>query len=156
MCAPAAAIGIAGSLASGIIGAKNAQANAEDEAKALERQAQIKEINAITSRQQAAATADAESEKYEQEDGRISLGGLGGVVDTGSNLRRKQINKKYMTLALARKIYEGEVRAKDNENQAGSDRLRADNARKKGQRQAASTILGSAFSAAKGIATQIA
>jgi hypothetical protein len=159
MCGPAAAVlGIVGNLAGAAIGAAGAQQEADAQAAARERQAQIREINAISRREQAVSRADLKEDEHEQliaaQD--VAAAGNGIVVGGGSfdDLKAGAIKNQYLDVQNI--IHTGETEAIDEENQARSDRAAAADIRKSGKIKATSSILGGLAGAAKGIATQIA
>lgn len=158
MCAPMAAIGIASSIGGSLISAAGAQSEADAQATARERQAQVREINAITGRQDGAAKADAKEDEHEKaiasQDVAAAANGI--IVDSGSAKDIKQGSYQNAYLDEANILHSAESKAIDDENLANSDRAAAADIRQSGKIKAASSILGGLASASKGLATQIA
>ena len=153
-----AAIGIASSIGGSLISAAGAQSEADAQAAARERQAQVREINAITGRQDGAAKADAKEDEYERaiaaQDVAAAANGI--IADSGSAADIKQGSYQNAYLDEANILHSAESQAINDENLANSDRAAAADIRQSGKIKAASSILGGLASASKGLATQIA
>ena len=153
-----AAIGIASTIAGTAISAGGATSEADAQAAARERQAQVREINAITARQDGAAKADAKEDEHEKaiaaQDVAAAANGI--IVDSGSAKDIKQGSYQNAYLDEANILHTAQTEALNNENLANSDRAAAADIRQSGKIKAASTILGGLSSASKGLATQIA
>ncbi len=158
MCAPMAAIGIASSIGGSLISAAGAQSEADAQATARERQAQVREINAITGRQDGVAKADAKEDEHEKaiaaQDVAAAANGI--IADSGSAADIKQGSYQNAYLDEANILHSAESQAINDENLANSDRAAAADIRQSGKIKAASSILGGLASASKGLATQIA
>jgi hypothetical protein len=151
-------LGAVASVAGSVVGAMGASSEADAQAAARERQAQVREINAITRREQGAARADAKGDEHDDaiaaQD--VAAAGNGVIAGAGSaaDIARKSYQNKYLDLANI--IHSHESEAINEENLARSDRAAAADIRKSGKIKAFSTILGGLASASKGVATQIA
>ncbi len=158
MCAPMAAIGIASSIGGTALSAIGATSEADSQAAAKERQAQVREINAITARQDGAAKADAKEDEHEAaiaaQDVAAAANGI--IVDSGSAKDIKQGSYQNAYLDEANILHTAETEALNDENLARSDRAAAADIRQSGKIKAASTILGGLASSSKRLATQIA
>lgn len=156
MCGPA--VGIAATLASTAISASAAGSEADAQAAARERQAQVKEINAITRRQDGAARADAKEDEHERaiagQDVAAAANGI--IADSGSAADVKQYSYRNKYLDEMNIIHTAETEAIKHENDAASDRAAAADIRQGGKNKKFGTILGGLATASKGLATQIA
>lgn len=156
MCGPM--IGIAASVGGSLISAMGASSEANAQAAARERQAQVREINAITRRQDGVARADQKEDEHSAaiaaQDVAAAANGI--VVGKGSaaDVKARSYSNKYLDEANI--LHSAESEAINQENQARSDRAAAADIRKSGKIKAASSILGGLAGAAKGVATQIA
>ena len=156
MCAPilGAAVGVAGS----VVSAMGAQSEADAQAAARERQAQVREINAIVAREDATAKADAKGDEHDKfmSEQEVIAAANGVVAGGGSFAKIQQESYKNKYLDVDEIMRQGEAEATNDENLAKSDRAAADDIRKSGKIKATASILGGLASAGKGLATQIA
>jgi len=156
MCAPM--LGAVASIAGSVVGAMGAKSQADAQAAAKERQAQVKEINAIVAREDANANADIKEDEHEDAmASQFVAAAANGVIAGGGSfddIQRESYKNKYMDISEISR--QGEAEAIDKENNAKSDRAAAADIRKSGSINAAASILGGLASGAKGIATQIA
>ena len=147
---------IGGSLISAA-GAINSEADAQ--ATARERQAQVREINAITGRQDGAGqrlTRKKMSMRKPIAAQDVAAAANGIIADSGSAADIKQGSYQNAYLDEANILHSAESQAINDENLANSDRAAAGDIRQSGKIKAASSILGGLASASKGLATQIA
>ena len=156
MCAPilGAAVGVAGS----VVSAMGAQSEADAQAAARERQAQVREINAIVAREDATAKADAKGDEHDKfmSEQEVIAAANGVVAGGGSFAKIQQESYKNKYLDVDETMRQGEAEATNDENLAKSDRAAADDIRKSGKIKATASILGGLTSAGRGLATQIA
>lgn len=155
MCAPM--LGIAAGIAGSAVSAIGGIAQANSQAAAKERQAQVREINAIASRRDAAARADAKEDQHEDaiaEQYAIAAGA--GIVPNGSFFDIQERSYKNQYLDINEIERQGESDAINQENLARSDRAAAKDIRASGKIGAFGTILGGLASGGKRQATQIA
>jgi len=156
MCAPilGAAVGVAGS----VVSAMGAQSEADAQAAARERQAQVREINAIVAREDATAKADAKGDEHDKfmSEQEVIAAANGVVAGGGSFAKIQQESYKNKYLDVDEIMRQGEAEAINDENLAKSDRAAADDIRKSGKIKATASILGGLTSAGRGLATQIA
>ena len=156
MCAPilGAAVGVAGS----VVSAMGAQSEADAQAAARERQAQVREINAIVAREDATAKADAKGDEHDKfmSEQEVSAAANLVVAGGGSFAKIQQESYKNKYLYVDETMRQGEAEATNDENLAKSDRAAADDIRKSGKIKATASILGGLTSAGRGLATQIA
>ncbi len=156
MCAPilGAAVGVAGS----VVSAMGAQSEADAQAAARERQAQVREINAIVAREDATAKADAKGDEHDKfmSEQEVSAAANLVVAGGGSFAKIQQESYKNKYLDVDETMRQGEAEATNDENLAKSDRAAADDIRKSGKIKATASILGGLTSAGRGLATQIA
>ena len=156
MCAPilGAAVGVAGS----VVSAMGAQSEADAQAAARERQAQVREINAIVAREDATAKADAKGDEHDKfmSEQEVSAAANLVVAGGGSFAKIQQESYKNKYLDVDEIMRQGEAEATNDENLAKSDRAAADDIRKSGKIKATASILGGLTSAGRGLATQIA
>ena len=156
MCAPilGAAVGVAGS----VVSAMGAQSEADAQAAARERQAQVREINAIVAREDATAKADAKGDEHDKFMSEQEVSAAANLVVAGggsfAKIRQESYKNKY--LDVDETMRQGEAEATNDENLAKSDRAAADDIRKSGKIKATASILGGLTSAGRGLATQIA
>ncbi len=158
MCAPLAAIGPIVGLAGSVVGAMGDGQEADAQAAARERQAQVREINAIVAREDGVAKVDAKGDEHEaviasQE---VNAAANGVVAEGGSFDKIQMASYKNKYLDEDELLRQADAEATNHENLAKSDRAAASDIRKSGKVKAFSTILGGVASASKGLATQIA
>lgn len=156
MCGPA--LGAVAAIGGSVVSAAGASSQANAQAAARERQAQTREINAITAREDAAAKADRKEDEHEYA---IAAQGpqaaANGLVPAGGSFDDIRLASKQAKLMdIDELMRQGEAEAVNEENLARSDRAAAADIRQSGKIQAFSSILGGFSSAAKGMATQIA
>ena len=156
MCAPilGAAVGVAGS----VVSAMGAQSEADAQAAARERQAQVREINAIVAREDATAKADAKGDEHDKFMSEQEVSAAANLVVAGggsfAKIQQESYKNKYLDVDETMRQWEAE--ATNDENLAKSDRAAADDIRKSGKIKATASILGGLTSAGRGLATQIA
>lgn len=113
-----------------------------DTKKAMDRNAQVLERNAVIARQQARAEADTQQREARQRLGAMRAGyGASGVAVEGSPLDALADSAQLAELDRQNLIYNGELKAMGYQDSASGERFAGRNAQTSGYMGAASTIL---------------